>query len=285
MQNNHLKNVSGLLLATLFISTSGVLGKYIAMPIIAIICIRSIIASSILFGFCKYQKNDIPLKSTKDYVGFVVSAIFMIGHWYLYFMALKLSNVAIGMLSIFTYPMITTLLEPIFTKKKLDIIHVVLAILVMLGIFIIAPEFSLESTYTKGILCGVTSAFCYAIRILILKQYTTTYDGSLIMFYQTAIVAAFSIPFLFVVDISNFNSQLPYLLILGIVTTAVGHTLLVKSLRYFAVSTASIITGIQPVFGILIAFIFVGETPAMNTYLGGSLILLTVVVESLRSKK
>lgn len=32
MKNDHLKHISELLLATLFISTSGVLGKYIEMP-------------------------------------------------------------------------------------------------------------------------------------------------------------------------------------------------------------------------------------------------------------
>ena len=32
MENSYFKNLSNLILATLFISTSGVLGKYIAMP-------------------------------------------------------------------------------------------------------------------------------------------------------------------------------------------------------------------------------------------------------------
>jgi drug/metabolite transporter (DMT)-like permease len=59
----------------------------------------------------------------------------------------------------------------------------------------------------------------------------------------------------------------------------------VNSLQHFSVSTASIISSIQPIFGIIIAYIFVNEIPSFNTYIGGSLILLTVVIESIRSRK
>ena len=42
------------------------------------------------------------------------------GHWITYFYALKFSNVAIGMLSLYTFPVMTALLEPFFIKVKLD---------------------------------------------------------------------------------------------------------------------------------------------------------------------
>jgi drug/metabolite transporter (DMT)-like permease len=60
---------------------------------------------------------------------------------------------------------------------------------------------------------------------------------------------------------------------------------MVHSLNYFSVSTASIISSIQPIFGIIIAFLVMNEIPTFNTYIGGSLILLTVVIESIRSSK
>jgi len=60
---------------------------------------------------------------------------------------------------------------------------------------------------------------------------------------------------------------------------------MVNSLKHFSVTTASIIGSIQPIFGIIIAYFFVNEIPSINTFIGGSLILLTVVIESVRSKK
>ena len=79
------------------------------------------------------------------------------------------------------------------------------------------------------------------------------------MFHQMLIVSVLLIPFLFYMDLSPISSQLPLLLLLAVVTTAIGHTLFVKSLMNFEVSTASIISSLQPIFGIILAFIFLSE--------------------------
>jgi drug/metabolite transporter (DMT)-like permease len=285
METNYLKNLSGLILATLFISTSGVLGKYIAMPSEVIIWFRSAFAMIFLYGFCKSKKINLRVIDLKTHVPFIISSLFTAGHWVTYFYALKLSNVAIGMLSLFTFPVITALLEPIFIKSKLNPVHLVLGLMVLIGLYILAPEFSMESSDVRGILFGLFSALCYSIRILILKQHVTLYNGSMIMFYQTFVITVILFPVLFFMDTSGFQSQFPYLLLLALLTTAIGHSLMVHSLKFFSASTATIISSIQPVFGIIIAFIVVDEVPSRNTIWGGLLIISTVFIETIRSKK
>ena len=49
------------------------------------------------------------------------------------------------------------------------------------------------------------------------------------------------------------------------VTTAIGHTLMVTSLKHFSVTTASIISSLQPVYGIIMAFLFLSEI--LNKYI------------------
>ena len=285
METNYLKNLSGLILATLFISTSGVLGKYIAMPSEFIIWFRSAFAMIFLYGFCKSRKINLRVIDLKTHVPFIISSLFTAGHWVTYFYALKLSNVAIGMLSLFTFPVITALLEPIFIKSKLNPVHLVLGLMALIGLYILAPEFTMESSDVRGILFGLFSALCYSIRILILKQHVTLYNGSMIMFYQTFVITVILFPVLFFMDTSGFQSQFPYLLLLALLTTAIGHSLMVHSLKFFSASTATIISSIQPVFGIIIAFIVVDEVPSRNTIWGGLLIISTVFIETIRSKK
>jgi len=284
MENAHLKNISGLLLATLFISTSGVLGRYIAMPTEVIIWFRAAIAMVLLYLYCKYKKIDLTIKSPKDYKPFFISGLLMAVHWITYFYALKLSNVALGVLSLYTFPIIIALLEPLFIKVKFEPIYILLGLMVLIGLFILMPEFNIESTQVKGILFGVFSAFCYAVRILILKQHVAKYNGTMLMFYQTLIITILLLPTLFFMDISSLKSQFPYLLLLAFLTTAIGHSLMLYSLKFFSASTASIISSLQPIFGIILAFYFLQETPTMRTFLGGSLILLTVIIESVRSR-
>ena len=285
MENSHGKNLSFLLLGTLFVSTSGVLGKYIALPAEAIIFCRAILATIFIFIFCKIKKIDIKIKSRKDRISFIVSGFFMAAHWVTYFIALKLSNVALGMLSIYTFPVITAFLEPFFSKQKLNPVHVFLAVLVLIGVYILVPDFSLENDDLKGILFGIFSAFCYALRNLTIKKHVKEYNGSMLMLHQMVVVAVLLTPVLFFSDFSNLQSQIPLLVLIALLTTSIGHTMMVNSLKHFSVSTASIISSVQPIFGIIIAYIFVNEIPSFNTFIGGSLILSTVIIESIRSKK
>ncbi|WP_194766620.1 DMT family transporter [Tamlana sp. I1] len=285
MKNLHNKQLLLLTLATILISTSGSLGRFIDLPTPLIIWSRGVLGAIFLFLFCKYKKLNIKLKSKEDLPTIILGGVLLTAHWLTYFYALKLSNVALGMLSMFTFPVITALLEPFFTKTKLNPVHIILAFIVLLGIYILAPDFSFENTHLKGILFGVLSAFCYALRNLILKRHVHKYEGSVLMMQQTFIASVILLPTLFFLDSSNMPSQLPYLIILGLVTTAIGHSLFISSLKHFSVSTASIIGSSQPVFGIIIAFIFLNERPALNTFIGGSLILATVIIESIRSKK
>lgn len=285
MKNQHTQQLILLTFATLLISTSGALGKFIDLPTPVIIWLRCAFGALFLFIFCKYKKLSIKINSKKDVPTLILSALFLGSHWITYFYALKLSNVALGMLSLFTFPVITALLEPLFTKSKLNPIHIVLGMIVLIGIYILAPEFNLKSSHLKGILLGLLSALCYALRNLILKQHIANYNGTILMLQQIIILSIVLLPTMFVMDVSNITNQYPYVILLALVTTAIGHSLFIHTLKYFSVSTASIIGSAQPIFGIMIAFIFLKEIPNINTFIGGTLILITVFIEGIRSKK
>ena len=104
------------------------------------------------------------------------------------------------------------------------------------------------------------------------------------MLYQTVIITVLLAPVLFLCDFSDLKVSF-HIYFIALLTTAIGHTMMVHSLKHFSASTASIISSVQPIFGIIIAFVFVNEIPSINTFIGGGLILLTVVLESIRIRK
>ena len=122
-------------------------------------------------------------------------------HWITYFYALKLSNVAIGLLSLFTFPAITAILEPIILKTKLLKSHIALGLLILVGIYFLVPEFNIENTYFKAVGFGVLSAFCFSIRNIIMKSKVEHYNGSILMVNQLLIVSIFLCPFFFILKI------------------------------------------------------------------------------------
>jgi drug/metabolite transporter (DMT)-like permease len=69
-----------LIFATFLISTSGVLGRYIALDPPVIIWCRSILALVALYFYCRYKKMNLKILSQKDLPSLVLSGVFMAGH-------------------------------------------------------------------------------------------------------------------------------------------------------------------------------------------------------------
>jgi len=266
----------------LFISTSGALGRYVQLPVPVTIATRGILAFFLLYLFCKWKGISLRVRP-KDLGVVLLSGILLGLHWLSYFYALQMSNVAIGMLSLFTYPVLTAFLEPLILKTKFQRIHLLLAILVLLGIYFLVPDFNLEDSSTLAIGVGVFSALLYALRNLILKTKIKKYHGSMLMVYQTGIIGLLLLPALFFTEAESLYSQWEGIIALAVLTTAIGHTLFLMTFKHFTITSVSIMSSIQPVYGIIIGAIFLSEIPAWSTLLGGVLILSSVIIESIRT--
>ena len=284
MNKQHYSYLLMLNLGMLFVSTSGALGRYIALPPPLVIWCRALIAFVVLGIYCYWKKEQFLNAFNKNRTTIFLSGSLLTFHWVTYFFALQWSNVAIGMLSMFTYPVMTVFLEPLFFKSKLEPIHLLLGLLILLGVFFLVPNFNFNSNTTQGMLIGLVSALTYALRNIILKKRMVNTNGSLMMWFQMGMTIVLLSPVMLLYSFETVPQQLPYILILGVVTTALGHTLFLNSFKHFTIGTASIISSIQPIFGILIAMVFLGEIPHYKSLIGGSIILLTVIIESLRSK-
>lgn len=270
-------------LAVLFISTSGVLGRYITLNPFVTIFYRTLLAAVLFYIFCRLKKLDLQISNKRDRLKILFSGLLMTGHWVTFFYALQLSNVAIGILSLFTYPIATAFLEPLLLKTKFSKSHLALGLLVLFGIYFLVPEISFQNNYTIAVLLGILSGLFYALRNILMKQEIEKYNGSVLMMYQILVVAVVLSPVLFFSDFNEVVLQWAPLLILAIVTTCIGHTLFLMSLRNFSTTAASIMSSAQPLYAIILGILFLSEYPSLKTIIGGALIISAVVIESIRS--
>jgi drug/metabolite transporter (DMT)-like permease len=210
----------------------------------------------------------------------ILAGLFMGVHWVTYFYALQWSNVAIGMLSLFTYPVITAFLEPLFYKTAFEKRHLFVGGLTLLGVYFLVPSFALAQTHGGALAIGIFSAFCYAMRNLLLKGVAQEQSGLQLMLFQVVIISLCFFPLM---SFEKFEMSIPFwwaLLFLALFTTVIGHSLFLHSLKYFTVTTASLMSSINPLYGILIAYVFLNEIPHWGVYIGGALILFAVLFEN-----
>ncbi|GGF62722.1 DMT family transporter [Wenyingzhuangia marina] len=284
---NQLKNILELNLALLIIATAAPFGNYISLAPAITIWSRCLFAFIALFIFIKFKKISLHFNVAKEGGIFTLSAFLQAAHWITYFYALQLAGAGLGIISLFTYPIFTTLLEPLIRTTTFNPKHLFLGLIVLLGLYILTPEFSIENNTSLGIGFGVVSAIFYAIRNILMKSLVANHNATKLMFYQTGLIVVMLLPVFAFVDfnIQNYTSQLPHLLILGAFTTAVGHTYLVSNFKNFSATSASLLSCVQPLYGSLLAFIFLNEIPTISTVTGGIIIVSAVVLESFITSK
>jgi len=246
---------------------------------------RALLGGVLLALFCWYKGYSFKISSGRPRMITIVSGLLMAAHWVSYFYALKLSSVAIAMLAVFTYPAMTTLLEPLVLQKQFQLRHLLLALLVLVGVYLLSPSVDQSSDITTGLFIGLASAFFYALRNVLLKTQVEAVSGSVLMFYQMLIVLVVVSPALAFFPFVPPSEAIPYVLLLGLVTTALGQTMFLLSFRNFSVTTASLLGCINPIFGIGFAALFFQEFPPLMSLLGGAFILLAVAIEALWLQK
>ena len=75
-------------------------------------------------------------------------------HWVCFYGSIKYANVSIALICLSAAGVITALIEPIFTSKKIVVVEVLLGLIAIIGIYLI---FHFDTKYRTGILIGFLS--------------------------------------------------------------------------------------------------------------------------------
>ncbi|MBD1401363.1 DMT family transporter [Pelovirga terrestris] len=267
------------------LSLNGLFAKLIPLDAFSITQLRSLVAIGGFYLFCRFFGMPLGVQSVKQLLGIYGLGVVMGVHWGTFFHAMQISTVAVGILALFSYPMITILLEPIFTRSRLSTRDVFSGLLVLVGLLIMVWEDlggGLSGNILQGAFWGVFSALLFSLRNLCQKYYFAATPSSALMFHQLVAIALLFIP---VVDLSTTRLLGPYdwllLVLLGFLGTAAAHTLYTVSLKLLAAKTVSLIGCMQPVVSILLAWIILREVPSVAVLIGGSIVLIVAIAESL----
>ena len=224
----------------------------------------------------KINKYNLRLNSKKDYLLIIISGAILALHWYCFMQSIRLSTVAIGTITFSAFPIFTSFLEPVFFREKIKIRTVICSVIMVMGIFILAPVFNNQESPGKipGLIIGLISSLTYAILSLFNRNFSSKYQSEIIVFYEQATATITLLPFIIMLKPMMTIKDVTLLTILGVVFTAFSHGLFVKGLRRIKVSTAGIISGLEAVYSIILASILLKEIPVINEIIGGLVVVI-----------
>ena len=277
---NSFKGILAVHSAVLIFGLTALFSKLISLTALEITLLRSIFAVFIIFAIFLWQKKSIKLSHPKDYGIVILLGVLLALHWVTYFHSMQVSSIAVGVIALYTFPIITVFLEPLFHGERPHIKDVISAFTVLFGIYLLVPEFSLSNETTQGILWGVLSALFFALRNIVQGHYFKGYTARHSLFYQTLVTFIVLLPFSFEVIPAVTNIQWGQLLILGVFFTALPHTLFAFSLLNLKAKTVSLVACVQVVYATIFAALLLSEWPQLSTVVGGLIVVSAAMYES-----
>ena len=268
---------------------TAILGDLISQEAMPLVWNRMGLAVVVLFIYVAYKKINLRISYT-NLATFLFAGVIIAAHWVTFFHAIKISNVSVTLACLSSGAFFTSLLEPLFLKKKFVAYEMVLGLLVVVGI---ATIFSVESQYKWGILTALSSAFLSALFSVINGVAVKNNSATVITTYELfGGWLALTLFFLFKGDLNRYllptaGNDLIYILILAVVCTAYPFIESVRIMKELSPFTVVLTINLEPIYGIVMAFFLLGEDEKMSGgfYLGALIILFTVFANAYIKKR
>jgi drug/metabolite transporter (DMT)-like permease len=271
-------------IAIFLFGLTGLFGKFLTISPFIIVFGRVFVSASFIYIWLKLIKEPIRVKSKKDFKKLVVLGVLLAIHWTTFFASIQLSNVAIGLLTFSTFPVFVSFFKPIISKEKFRFKEVVFGFITIVGILFIVPLKDVFSDTMLGGLIGVFSGGVYSILTIYNEQLVQIYSGRKVAFYEQAIAAIVLLPSLFIIKPILSPKDILLILLLGTLFTGIAQTMFINGLKNVSAYMASIITMMEPLYSIILAYIILNETLSLGTAIGGIIILSTVIIISLDNR-
>lgn len=266
-----------LLWASAFPAIRASLGYYSPEHLAAL---RLLIASAALLLFALAAR--IPLPKRKD-----VPAIFLLGFcgFSVYHGALSIGEKTVeagtASLLVSTTPLFSTLLAALFMKERLHLKNGIAALIAFLGIGIIMLGSGASFHLQLGALIILVGAFGESIYFVFQRRLLPIYGFLPLTIYAILTGTLFMLAFtpglgqMVLAAPSSVNWTVLYL---GLFPTIIPYFCLAYATAKVGVSEATSTLFLTPVVALLLAWLWLGETPALLSLAGGVLTLAGVAV-------
>ena len=287
MPNVKFKNHLHLHFLVFIAGFTAILGELITIQAIPLVWYRMTIAGILMFGYLRFKriKLNIPFNVK---IRFFLAGVVIALHWITFFAAIKISNISVTLAMFSTGAFFASLIEPLFYRRRIISYEIILGLLVMVGVAMIMQ---IDSEYFYGIILGILSAFFSSLFAVMNGKFVQNYNAVTISFYEyisgvlfISIFLAFDHEHGFSVSFFNITfSDFIYLLILASICTAYAFIASVYVMKHITPFSVVLTYNLEPVYGIIIAFIIFPEKERMPVifYIGSSLIIFTVFLNAI----
>ena len=277
-------------IAVLLAGFTAVLGRLITLNEGILVWYRLLITVLVL-AIMLYVKKEFKKIGTKDIFRMAGVGGIIAFHWVTFYGSIKYGNISVALVCLSAAGFFSALIEPVLFKKKIVWAEVLLGLLAIAGIYII---FDFHPKFKLGIAYGILAALGAAVFPMLNKQLIKEFSPRTLTFYELFggfIILSLLLPFYLKFTPNSYfiptSTDFGWLIILAVICTVLCFDLQLKALRKISAFTSNLMYNLEPLYGIILAFIFFGEGKSFHKefYIGVALILLAIVLQMFRLLK
>lgn len=269
---------------------TGVLGRLITLNEGLLVWWRMFITVLTLLALRIVQKEfeKLPVKAALKIAG--VGTLVAL-HWVAFYGSIKASNVSIALTCLAASGIFTAIAEPIAFRKKIDVGELLLGLMALGGIALI---FHFNPQYKWGIAIGIVSVLLAVVFSIMNKKLVGIYHAKTISLYELGggwLAWTLLLPvYWYFIPADNFfpeGMDWVWLLIMAWFCTVLSVNLSLQALKHISAFTQNLTLNLEPVYGILLAFLLFKENKDLSSgfYWGFLLIALAVFLQMMRVTK
>jgi drug/metabolite transporter (DMT)-like permease len=270
-------------LAAVLFGLTGIFGELIDADPMLITSGRAVFAVMALFAFIRAQNNPLFQGLNPRTIAYLSAAGAMLAiHWVTFFIAVKISGVAIATLGFASFPAFITLTEWLVLKEKISRSEWCILALVTFGLVLVTPSFDFRDEATIGLAWAILSGLTFAMFALINRRAVSHVPAQQVACWENVVVVVLTLPFCLdgVSGVSAISWM--WIALLGVFCTALSHYLMVVSLQVIEARSAGIVIALEPVYAIAFAAVLFAQYPSFRALMGGALMIAAIVWSGLR---
>jgi drug/metabolite transporter (DMT)-like permease len=272
-------------LAVFLFGFPGLFGKWLALPPALIVFGRVLFASLALAAVMACGRRAFRVSPRRDVALLVACGFILAVHWTFFFRSVQVSSVAVGLLAYSSFPVFTAFLEPLLARERWDPASLGLALVCVLGVGLIVPGFDLSNAIVQGVLWGLAAGLTFSVLSILNRRLASRHSSLAVAFYQDLFAVLFLLPVVARDGLPYSGRDWALVAVLGVLCTAAAHTLFIEGMRGVGARTASVLSSLEPVYGILLALAVLEEVPSPRTVAGGMIVLAAAAAATVRARR
>ncbi|MBF0608408.1 MAG: EamA family transporter [Magnetococcales bacterium] len=275
-------------------SSQGIVVRMSGLPVEVLVCYSNLFAmagQSLILLNPSIRKSIPPLRK---FHYLVIYAILVLINTMTYFIAYEQTSISNAVFTHYIAPVVVAILAPLLLKERVTLATVISLVVATIGLWLILGDISLmelirgggstDNLNRMGILAGLASGVAYALIIISVRAFATTYNSYFVVFFQNSFVALSMLAFLIAKGQSSFDvwghltesaSSLWIFILMALMYSTVAPYLYYRGLTYVEANRAAVLGYSEPLSAIVLSVLFLSETPGLRSLIGGALILLS----------